>query len=62
MFTHHWQKSTYSGEASNCVETATTPTTIRIRDSKRTNGPHLTVASSTWTTFISYAASPRRTP
>lgn len=57
-----WKKSTYSPDASNCVETATTPTTTRIRDSKNTDGlPHLTVAPATWTTFLSYAASPRRT-
>ncbi|WP_330290602.1 DUF397 domain-containing protein [Streptomyces sp. NBC_00576] len=62
MHTSHWRKSSYSGDGSNCIEIATDPTTIHIRDSKRTDDPHLTVAPSTWTTFISYAASPRRTP
>jgi hypothetical protein len=56
--TLHWQKSTYSGDSSNCVEIATTPTTIHIRDSKNPDGSHLTVATSTWASFISYAASP----
>ncbi|GGZ80682.1 DUF397 domain-containing protein [Streptomyces echinoruber] len=53
-----WKKSTYSGDSSNCVEVAATPTptTIHIRDSKTTHGPHLTVARTTWTTFLAYAA------
>lgn len=62
MHTSHWRKSSYSGDGSNCVEIATAPTTIHIRDSKNTDGPHLTVAPTTWAPFISYAASPRRTP
>lgn len=33
-----------------------TPATIHIRDSKQDNGPLLTVAPSTWTEFVSYAA------
>lgn len=60
MPTHHWRKSTYSGDASNCVEIAATPTTIHIRDSKNTDGPHLSVMSSAWMPFISYAAAPPR--
>ncbi|MFF4568751.1 DUF397 domain-containing protein [Streptomyces sp. NPDC001410] len=52
----HWQKSTYSGDGSNCVEIATTPTTIHIRDSKHSTGPQLTVTPSTWADFLSYAA------
>ncbi|MEU5533773.1 DUF397 domain-containing protein [Streptomyces sp. NPDC020362] len=52
----HWQKSTYSPDASNCVEIATTPSAIHIRDSKTSTGPHLTVTSSTWADFLSYAA------
>ncbi|GGZ21956.1 DUF397 domain-containing protein [Streptomyces poonensis] len=52
----HWRKSTYSGDGSNCVEIATTPTTVHIRDSKKAGGRRLTVASSAWKAFISYAA------
>ncbi|MFI6404186.1 DUF397 domain-containing protein [Streptomyces sp. NPDC050548] len=34
MTTHQWQKSTYSGDASNCVNiAATTPDTIHLRES-----------------------------
>ncbi|MEU6589230.1 DUF397 domain-containing protein [Streptomyces sp. NPDC046881] len=51
-----WQKSTYSGDASNCVEIATTLTTIHIRDSKTPTIPHLTLAPSTWAEFLLYAA------
>ncbi|GGZ80708.1 DUF397 domain-containing protein [Streptomyces echinoruber] len=50
-----WKKSSYSAEAANCVEIATTPTTVHIRDSKTTHGPHLTVAPTTWTTFLAHA-------
>ncbi|MFD3586471.1 DUF397 domain-containing protein [Streptomyces sp. NPDC058683] len=54
-----WQKSTYSGDASNCVEIATTPTTIHIRDSKASAGPQLTVAPSTWAHFVSCVVRPK---
>ncbi|MGW6023971.1 DUF397 domain-containing protein [Streptomyces sp. NPDC055099] len=34
MHTYDWQKSTYSGDASNCVYVAATPDgTIRLRES-----------------------------
>ncbi len=49
-----WQKSTYSGDASNCVEIATTPTTIHIRDSKTPTARHLTLTPSTWADFLPY--------
>ncbi|MBW8801441.1 MAG: DUF397 domain-containing protein [Streptomyces sp.] len=54
-----WQKSTYSGDASNCVEVANVPSTIRIRDSKHTTGPHLTVAPAAWAHFVSCLVPPR---
>ena len=60
MQTLRWQKSTYSGDGSNCVEIATTPTTIHIRDSKNPTGPHLTLRATAWTDFLSHTASPRR--
>ncbi|WP_078844286.1 DUF397 domain-containing protein [Streptomyces achromogenes] len=52
----HWHKSTYSGDGSNCVEIATTPTTIHVRDSKAPIGTHLTVAPSAWAAFLVHAA------
>ncbi|WP_369390254.1 DUF397 domain-containing protein [Streptomyces sp. CG1] len=51
-----WQKSTYSGDASNCVEIAPTPSAIHIRDSKSSTGPHLTVTPHTWADFLPFAA------
>jgi hypothetical protein len=60
MHTSHWQKSSYSGDGSNCVEIATTPTTIHIRDSKTPTGPHLTFPPTTWADFLSHAADARR--
>ncbi|WP_282703062.1 DUF397 domain-containing protein [Streptomyces sp. CC219B] len=54
-----WQKSTYSAEAANCVEIATTPTTIHIRDSKNPSGPHLTCPVTSWASFLAHAAQPK---
>ncbi|MEU6666509.1 DUF397 domain-containing protein [Streptomyces sp. NPDC046727] len=58
-----WFKSSYSSssEGDSCVEVGldwgvATPSTIHVRDSKQNNGPRLTVAPSTWTEFVSYAA------
>jgi hypothetical protein len=54
-----WFKSSYSSgtDGNSCVEVATTPTTIHIRDSKyRDTSPCLAVAPATWTTFVTYAS------
>ncbi|MFF4502624.1 DUF397 domain-containing protein [Streptomyces sp. NPDC001401] len=50
----HWFKSSYSSssEPGDCVEVATTPATIHIRDSKTPDTPHLTVAPTTWSAFL----------
>ncbi|WP_432198550.1 DUF397 domain-containing protein [Streptomyces sp. bgisy027] len=47
----HWKKSSYSPDASNCVEIAGTPTTIHIRDSKSPTGPHLSIRPAAWASF-----------
>ncbi|NUR68039.1 MAG: DUF397 domain-containing protein, partial [Streptomyces sp.] len=40
-----------------CVEVATTPATIHIRDSKyRDTSPRLAVTPAAWTTFVTYAS------
>ena len=54
----NWFKSSYSSssEGDSCVEVATTPTTIHVRDSKVTDGPTFQVASSAWTDFVTYAS------
>ena len=53
-----WFKSSYSSgtDGNSCVEIATTPATIHIRDSKVTDGPRLTLGPAAWTGFVSYAA------
>ncbi|MFF3555890.1 DUF397 domain-containing protein [Streptomyces tsukubensis] len=53
---YDWHKSSYSGgEGGNCVEVATHPSAIHIRDSKVTDGPVLTVAPATWRAFVAIA-------
>ncbi|MFF5367047.1 DUF397 domain-containing protein [Streptomyces sp. NPDC013187] len=48
-----WFKSSYSGsEGGACLEVATRPTTVHIRDSKTPTAPHLTVTPSAWTAFL----------
>ncbi|MFF9084524.1 DUF397 domain-containing protein [Streptomyces rubiginosohelvolus] len=54
----HWFKSSYSGpESGNCVEVATCPHTVHIRDSKDLTVPALGVSPDTWTSFVEFAAS-----
>ncbi|MFF9850332.1 DUF397 domain-containing protein [Streptomyces litmocidini] len=48
-----WFKSSYSsGSGDNCVEVATCPTTVHVRDSKNPTGPRLALAPSAWTEFL----------
>ncbi|WP_405861219.1 DUF397 domain-containing protein [Streptomyces sp. NBC_01515] len=48
-----WFKSSYSDSGGgNCVEIATCPHTIHIRDSKNPDGPTLTVTAASWTAFL----------
>ncbi|MFI6059053.1 DUF397 domain-containing protein [Streptomyces sp. NPDC051286] len=53
-----WFKSSYSdsSDGNDCVEIATTPSTIHVRDSKNTQGPRLAVAPDAWADFVTYAA------
>jgi len=52
-----WFKSSYSGgnDGNSCVEIATTPGTIHIRDSKNTAGPRIAVAPASWSAFVAHA-------
>ncbi|CAM5548029.1 DUF397 domain-containing protein [Streptomyces canus] len=52
-----WFKSSYSGgtNGESCVEIATTPGVVHIRDSKTTTGPRLTFTPATWTAFVAQA-------
>lgn len=48
-----WFKSSYSGnEGGECLEIATRPETVHIRDSKNLTGPTLAVTPTTWTAFL----------
>jgi hypothetical protein len=53
-----WFKSSYSdgNEGDSCVEIATTPGTVHVRDSKNTAGPQLALTPGAWADFVSYAA------
>ncbi len=48
-----WRKPSYSNSNSNCVEVASQPGTVAIRDSKSPAGPLLAIPSATWRTFTS---------
>ncbi|MEU0830409.1 DUF397 domain-containing protein [Streptomyces sp. NPDC005969] len=51
-----WFKSTYSGgDGDSCVEVATCPDTVHVRDSKVEEGPRLTLSPAAWTGFVAYA-------
>ncbi|MGW0862927.1 DUF397 domain-containing protein [Streptomyces koelreuteriae] len=52
-----WFKSSYSSSGSgDCLEVATRPESIHIRDSKNKQGPQLTLSPTTWTAFLTHAA------
>jgi hypothetical protein len=53
-----WFKSSYSDTSNpnDCVEIATTPDTIHVRDSKHTSGPRLQLSPEAWAGFVSYAS------
>ncbi|MEV4044863.1 DUF397 domain-containing protein [Streptomyces sp. NPDC049744] len=48
-----WFKSTYSsGGDGDCVEVASCPDTVHVRDSKVRDGDRLTVSPTAWTRFL----------
>jgi hypothetical protein len=52
-----WFKSSYSsGGDGDCVEVATCPGTVHVRDSKDKQGPQLTLSPAEWADFVVYAA------
>ncbi|WP_266388516.1 DUF397 domain-containing protein [Streptomyces canus] len=58
-----WQKSSYSGggEGNACVEIATHPTHIAVRDSKTPTRATLTFQPSAFSTFLETLKSPHST-
>ncbi|WP_299538929.1 DUF397 domain-containing protein [uncultured Streptomyces sp.] len=52
-----WRKSSYSGaEGGECLEVATRPDAVLLRDSKNPHGPVLATTPHHWTAFVAYAA------
>ncbi|MGW7576536.1 DUF397 domain-containing protein [Streptomyces sp. NPDC054765] len=52
-----WFKSSYSaGDGGQCVEVATCPGTVHIRDSKDITRPALAATPAAWTSFVEFAA------
>ncbi|MGW5942220.1 DUF397 domain-containing protein [Streptomyces celluloflavus] len=53
-----WFKSSHSSgtEGDSCVEVATTPATVHVRDSKYAQGPSLRFTPNSWADFVTYAA------
>ncbi|CAL9381055.1 DUF397 domain-containing protein [Streptomyces sp. enrichment culture] len=55
-----WRKSSHSNpDGAACVEIATTPRTVHVRDSKHIPGPHLTFSPAHWAAFLPYACGER---
>ncbi|MFC8504957.1 DUF397 domain-containing protein [Streptomyces sp. NPDC057411] len=52
-----WFKSSYSdsGNGNDCIEVATTPGTVHVRDSKNTDGARLVFGPLAWTGFVAHA-------
>jgi Domain of unknown function (DUF397) len=48
-----WSKSSYSGNGGgNCVEVASLPGIVAVRDSKDPDGPRLAVTAGAWSEFV----------
>jgi hypothetical protein len=43
-----WRKSSFSGNGDACVEVASTPAGVLVRDSKNPDGPVLPIATPHW--------------
>ncbi|MEU8674161.1 DUF397 domain-containing protein [Streptomyces sp. NPDC048560] len=53
----HWFKSSYSGnEGGDCVEVATCPHAVHVRDSKDLAVPALALSPAAWVSFVGFAA------
>ncbi|MFF3728340.1 DUF397 domain-containing protein [Streptomyces erythrochromogenes] len=53
-----WLKSSYSdsGDINDCVEVATTPGAVLVRDSKDTARAHLAFGRPAWEGFVAHAS------
>ncbi|MFE5583952.1 DUF397 domain-containing protein [Kitasatospora sp. NPDC056531] len=51
-----WFKSSYStSDGGECVEVASSPATIHVRDSKDKAGPTLAFSPDAWSAFVAFA-------
>ncbi|MFJ4875891.1 DUF397 domain-containing protein [Streptomyces sp. NPDC088745] len=57
----HWRKSMYSSNGGDCVEIATPPDAVLIRDSKNPDGPRLGLTTHTFAAFLTGIKSMRQT-
>ncbi|MEU0852197.1 DUF397 domain-containing protein [Streptomyces flaveolus] len=52
-----WRKASYSGDqGGNCVEVASLPSSVAVRDSKDPAGPVLALAPAAFVTFLDWAS------
>jgi hypothetical protein len=52
-----WFKSSYSGSSNNeCVEVASEPHAVHVRDSKDPQGPTLAFPPEAWAAFVTFAS------
>ncbi|MFF0423144.1 DUF397 domain-containing protein [Streptomyces sp. NPDC004520] len=53
-----WFKSSYSDSSNgnDCVEVATVPGTVHVRDSKDAEGARLAFGPTAWAGFVAYAS------
>ncbi|MCD2465983.1 DUF397 domain-containing protein [Streptomyces sp. MBT42] len=53
--TLHWFKSSYSDSGGGeCVEVATSPHAVHLRDSKQSDGPTFAVKPVAWSVFVAW--------
>ncbi|MGW6054144.1 DUF397 domain-containing protein [Streptomyces sp. NPDC055189] len=51
-----WFKSSYSDAGNNCIEVASLPSAIAVRDSKEKNGPAFAVSPRAFAAFVACAS------
>lgn len=53
-----WFKSSYSssGDGNDCIEVATAPDVVHVRDSKYIEGPRLALTRHAWADFVAYTS------
>ncbi|MFD7448605.1 DUF397 domain-containing protein [Kitasatospora sp. NPDC059827] len=57
-----WFKSSYSNDQGGaCVEVASCPSAIHVRDSKDKAGPTLTFSPEAWSAFVTFATEAQAT-